>query len=125
MTSLTRDLWGREFDLDVRFEDLDDEGIDDAQWDAYASILLAWSALENCLPKLKRYCLDENPAEIGSDSIENIFRFVIPKYLFIAKDTEKRTVALMCDYRFDPEHGIAIVFENEGLAEIGPQDIVL
>ena len=49
----------------------------------------------------------------------------MPRYLFLPKVQKRRTVALMCDYRFDPEHGLALVFENEKLKEIGSQDLIL
>jgi hypothetical protein len=31
----------------------------------------------------------------------------------------------MCNFKFDMEHGLAIVFEDEKLKKIGPQEIVL
>ena len=34
-------------------------------------------------------------------------------------------ISLLCNYRFDEEHGIAITYENEKLKNIGPQDDVL
>ncbi len=120
MTSLTRKLWGREFTLSVYFEDLDDTGASEAQWDAYGRILSSWQVINDALPDLKEYCL-----KVDGQIVDNVFTCVIPKYLFVADEDAKRVVALMCDYRYDPEHGIAIVFENEVLSEIGMQDIVL
>lgn len=125
MTSLTRSIWGREFNLSVRFEDLDEEGIEGRQWDAYGRIISGWSEIDGSLARVMEYCLESNPEELAGQPTDNIFRYVIPKYLFIPQDPERRVVALMCDYRFDPEHGIAVVFEDENLASIGPQDIVL
>lgn len=125
MTSLTREIWGREFDIPVRFKDLDDEGIDKSQWDAYGRIVSNWSVLDDALPALKEYCLVNDADAFGSEPIDNVFRYVIPKYLYVSRNSVKRVVALICDYRFDPEHGIAIVFENEALATIGTQDVIL
>lgn len=125
MSSLKREVWGREFDLGVRFEDLDNEGVSDAQWDAYGHIIAAWSAVDDALSRVKEYCIEQNPDKLCDDTFGSVFRCVIPKDLFIPKTAGRRTVALMCNYRFDPEHGLAIVFEDEMLAGIGPQDIVL
>lgn len=125
MTSLTRKIWGREFELPVRFEDLDQQGITDGQWNAYGKMISSWTALDGSLSQLKEYCLKSDGSMIENGNISNIFRYVIPKYLFVPEEDAVRTVALMCDYRFDPEHGIAIVFQNEKLAEIGMQDVVL
>lgn len=125
MTSLTRNVWGREFDLDVTFEDWDGEGVLDSQWASYGSIIMSWQAIEDALPKLEDYCLELDKDMIGEAHIDNIFRFVIPKSLFISREEARQVVALMCDYRFDPDNGIAVVFVNGKLAEIGTQDIVL
>ena len=74
---------------------------------------------------LESYILNDEYAEIDGDSIDNIFKYVIPTDIFIPRTPETRTVALLCDYRFDEEHGVAIVFENEEFKKIGTQDIVL
>ena len=124
MTSLTHEVWGREFNLPVCFEDLDDDGISEAQWEAYGRIVANWRVIDDALPELKEYCVAENPQEVGP-SPDNVFRFVIPRSLFVSDEGKRRVVALMCDYRFDPEHGIAIVFENEALKTIDLQDVVL
>ena len=124
MTSLTREVWGREFDLPIYFEDLDDDGISKLQWDAYGYIIVNWSTINDVLPELMNYC-NENDSQEAEHVSDNIFKSVIPKSLFIPNTNTCRTVALMCDYRFDPEHGIAIVFENEVLKTIDTQGIIL
>lgn len=58
-------------------------------------------------------------------SINNIFKYVAPKYLYVARNNEKHVVAIMCNYKFDPENGIAVIFENEKFSKIGMQDIIL
>ena len=125
MTNLTREIWGREFNIEVVFEDLDDQGVNEEQWSALGHIIAEWNAIDDSAPALKAYCSKQNnpTSEIGF--FENVFRYVIPKYIFVPRDQSCRVVALMCDYRFDPEHGLALVFENEKLKEIGPQDIIL
>lgn len=125
MTSLTRKVWGRELDLRVSFEDLDDVGVGAEQWAALGHIILEWDAIDGSLPALKEHFREQSSWESERTSGNNVFRYVMPKYLFVPQGTKKRTVALMCDYRFDPEHGLALVFENERLREIGSQDIIL
>ena len=49
----------------------------------------------------------------------------MPKYLYIVRSEAKRVVSIMCNYRFDPENGIAVVFEDEKFSKIGKQDIIL
>jgi len=82
-------------------------------------------AIDSSLSKVKEYCLSHNRDEIGTDVIENIFKYVAPKYLFVPRDEHNQIVAIMCNYKFDPESGIAIVFENCKFKEIGKQEIIL
>ena len=58
------------------------------------------------------------------ETIENIFKYVMPKSIFVPRE-EKRIVAVLFDFRFDMEHGMAIVFENEKFSTIGSEDIIL
>ena len=125
MTNLTREIWGRELDIRVSFEDLDDKGIDEKQWDALGRIISEWRAVEESVSLIKDYYCQQNSQEHDKQADDNVFRYVMPKYLFIPQGSNERTVALMCDYRFDPENGLAVVFENEKFKEIGPQDIIL
>ncbi len=37
---------------------------------------------------------------------------------------KSQSIAILYDYNYDSEHGLAVVFENEILKEIGPQDII-
>ena len=59
----------------------------------------------------------------GTARIDDIFDVVEPYSLFVVRSDSKRSVALMCHYRLDPEHGLALLFENERLTKIGPEDI--
>jgi len=119
MSSISRDLWGRKLKLEIYPEG--GEVSSDAQSLALERLCSAWEVVEKSAAKLKEYCAkDSDGGDMG-----NVFRYVMPRYLFLPTVQKKRTVALMCDYRFDPEHGIALVFENETLREIGPQDIIL
>ena len=45
--------------------------------------------------------------------------------IYVVRARNDRSVAIMCDYRFDLEHGIAILFKNEKLEKVGTQDMVL
>lgn len=125
MTNLTREVWGRELDLRVSFEDLDDRGIDESQWDTLGRIISEWRVIETSASKVKDYCRQQGSQRHDGQADVNVFHYLMPRYLFVPQGSKRRTVALMCDYRFDPEHGLAIVFENEKLKEIGPQDIIL
>ena len=115
----------RQFDLRVIFDCFDNEEVLPIQEQALKEFLKAENTIQESKNQLEKYILNDEYAKIEGDSIDNIFKYVIPTDIYIPRTPEKRTVALLCDYRFDGEHGIAIVFENEQFKEIGEQDIVL
>ena len=46
----------------------------------------------------------------------------MPESIFVKRDGR---VAIMCRYKFDSEHGIAVVFKDNKFEQIGMQDIIL
>ena len=121
----TMTIWERQYDLPVVFDCFDNEEVLPIQEQALEAFLKAENTIQESKKQLEKYILNDEYAEIEGNSIDNIFKYVIPTDLYIPRTLETRTVALLCDYRFDEEHGIAIVFENEQFKEIGEQDIVL
>ena len=121
-------LWGREFKLIISYDHYDDGVIPNDMAYARDKLFESWDEVENALPELKWYCLSCNAEDVeqlyGSKDIDNIFRIVIPDYLFVQESSQVRTVALMLDYRFDPEEGLALLFKDEKLAAICPQSEV-
>ena len=117
-------IWNREFDLRVVFDSYDEEVLP-IQEQALEAFLKSENTIQESKQQLEKYILNDEYAEIEGNSIDNIFKYVIPTDIYIPRTPETRTVALLCDYRFDEEHGLAIIFENEQFKEIGEQDIVL
>ncbi len=117
-------IWGRRFELSIQYDCYGDEDILPAQEEAYALFRSEADRILFSDQDIKRYCLEKNKEEIGKN-IDNIFKYVMPVSIFVKREKEKHVVALLCDYKFDMEHGIAIVFENEKLNQIGIQDIIL
>ena len=127
MSSIVMSTWGKEITLEVRFDLLDDERISSMQAYALGTIFVSWGAVNAALDAVKSYCLENDgnmfASECGTARIDDIFDVVEPYSLFVVRDNSKRSVALMCHYRLDPEHGLALLFENERLTKIGPEDI--
>ena len=117
-------IWNREFDLRVVFDSYDEEVLP-IQEQTLEAFLKSENTIQESKQQLEKYIINDEYAEIEGNSIDNIFKYVIPTDIYIPRTSETRTVALLCDYRFDEEHGLAIVFENEHFKEIGEQDIVL
>lgn len=118
-------LWGREFNLDITYDCYSNEKILKSQETAVQDFSKAVESIDSSLEEVKKYCLSINKEEIGSEVIENIFKYVAPKYLFVPRDEKKQVVAIMCNYKFDTESGIAIVFENGKFKTICKQEIML
>ena len=116
-------IWKREFDLNVVFQNFPGEEVTTNQ--EKISDSLESFDFDRSLMKVKEYIMKWNSEDVDSPEINNIFKYVIPKSVLIPREDKKRVVALMCNYKFDMEHGMAIVFENEELKEVGPQDIIL
>lgn len=114
-------IWGRDFNLEVIFDVYNDEEILDSQKKALEAFWEADPAISSSCEALKKYCIEKD-GDLIRDSIDNIFKYVIPVSLLVQRDEEKRSVALLCNYRFDEEHGLALFFENEELEHIGLQD---
>ena len=125
MTKVKMMLWGREFNLDITYDCYRNEKVLNSQEMAVRDFSKSTEAIDSSLDKVKEYCLSNNRDEIGADEIDNIFKYVAPKYLFVPRDDKKQIVAIMCNYKFDAESGIAIVFENCQFREVGKQEIIL
>ena len=127
MSRIVMSTWGKEITLEVRFDLLDDERISSMQAYALGTIFVSWAVMNGALDALRSYCLEHDgdmlASECGTARIDDIFDVVEPYSLFVVRDDSKRSVALMCHYRLDPEHGLALLFENERLTQIGPEDI--
>jgi hypothetical protein len=74
--------------------------------------------------QVEKYILANGLKANGIDKVDNIFKYVMPKTIVVPK-AKSRVIGLICNYKFDAEHGLAVVFENEKFKEIGAQDIVL
>lgn len=114
-------LWGRDFSLPVYYECDTDQDVLDMQKEAKNALLASWNVVEDSKQAVEDYCLNRDGDQI-ENPITNIFRYVIPTNILVLRSEDSRKAALMCNYRFDPEHGLAAVFENEQLVAVVPQD---
>lgn len=114
-------IWNRDFDINVVFDVYDGEEVLQEQKSALEAFGNAEDELLSDTSEVEKYCIKNNQKEIG-DTVSNIFKYVIPTTLFICRKVGAHKVALLCNYRFDEEHGIALVFENEKLERICSQE---
>lgn len=114
-------LWGRDFSLPVYYECDTDQDVLETQKEAKNTLLASWDVVEDSKQAVEDYCLNRDGDQV-ENPITNIFRYVIPTNILVLRSEDSRKAALMCNYRFDPEHGLAAVFENEQLVAVVPQD---
>lgn len=124
MIKCNMNIWGRDFELPVIIKQFKGIDITDIQKQAVEKIDDCNIAINQSKDKVEKYILDNGLKDNGITDVTNIFKYVIPKSIFIPKFND-RVVAFMCNYKYDMEHGIAIVIENEKFKEIGQQDLIL
>lgn len=118
-------IWGRELDIKVVYDCYDNEEVIDNQVKAYQEFVKNSENIFNDVYKqLEMYC-KENYKEQFEESFDNIFKYIMPKTLYIKRSLEDRIVAILCNFKFDIEHGLAVVIKNEEIVNIGNQDIIL
>lgn len=119
---LNINIWQRDFDIEEVYDIYQGETVSKQQEDALAEFCKNKAMIAESQHEVEKYCLSENENDIGEKSISNIFKYVVPESIFVKRDGR---VAIMCKYKFDLEHGLAIVFKKGKLDQIGKQDIVL
>lgn len=113
-------VWGRDLELNIVFDCYKGEEVTNIQKEALKNFLAHPELLKECKDKVEEYCKSSHP----DINLENIFRFVVPQAIFVSRSSD-RVIGLMCAYKFDMEHGLAVVFRNESYTETGPQDIII
>ena len=117
-------LWNREFELFISYSCYPGEEVTEIQTDAAKEFCEDTSIALSALDELKRYIEKSSDMAVRASEIDNIFKYVIPKSIFVPR-AEKKVIAIIRNYKFDIENGIAVVFENGKLKAIGPQEIIL
>ena len=116
-------VWGRDFSLEVLFDVFEGEDVLVEQQQALDAFLDKADVLLSDTSAIEKYCIDNSNGEI-KDTVDNIFKYVIPTQIYVKRKTDTRQVVLLCNYRFDDESGCALVFENEKLLTICTQEDV-
>ncbi len=124
MSRVSMRIWNRIFILEVYYECHGNQEPTISQHKSLDAFLSHEKAINASFDKVCQYCLEDENLQ-SMKEIDNIFKYVVPQSIYVTRDESKRTVALMCDYKFDIEHGLAIVFENEKCVEVVPQGDIL
>lgn len=125
MSKYKINIWERAFELSVVYECYPGEEVMKSQKEAFDMLKENMAAIVESLEAVKKYVRKSGSAQLSDDSIDNIFKYVMPKSIFVPHDKKHHTVAIICNYKLDMEHGLAVVFENGKFKKVGTQDIVL
>lgn len=118
-------IWNRKFDLPVRFDCFGDEKILKSQYEIFDRFSLNSQWIEEARSDIERYCSKLVREDKDNRQKKNVFSYLKPDYIYVNRDELKPRIALMFKYRYDPDHGVAAVFDEQGHFEIGSQDIIL
>ena len=117
-------IWGRDFDLKVEFDCYRGEKVTKSQEEALKKFVKNVDIINKSRKILEKYCEKSVYADDENQKKDNIFSYIKPEYIYVKRE-EKPRVAIMCKYKYDMEHGLAIVFEDGGNITIGLQDEIL
>ena len=123
MSKMNICIWGRKFELDVIYKTFDNANATDTQVAAIEEFGKK-DQIDDSLEHVKEYVIKNDGKENGITAIDNIFRFVMPRCIYVPQE-KNRTVAILCDYKFDPEHGIAVVYENGEYIAVEEEGVVI
>lgn len=119
------EIWGRIFSLEVVYAHHKDENITEAQEQAIKKFLANLQWIDRAKKCVEDFCRAKVLGDEENQKKDNIFSYVKPHYLLVKLNEDKPRVAIMCKYRYDPEHGLAVVFDWVGNVTVGIQDIIL
>lgn len=119
-------IWDRDCQVKIVADIFPGEEITQDQQSAYESFFERQEDIfQQAYQCLKQFCEENYPDKINWESF-NIFSYIIPKSIYIAREKgDKRVVGLFCKFRFDRENDLVVRIENEIVTEVGTQDIIL
>lgn len=118
------EIWGRHFVLDVEHDPYVGKETIEQQDEALERFLEQKDWIAASKPLVEQYCHDSVMEDDENKKKDNIFSYVMPDYIYIHRDGGSYDICLICNYRYDPEHGIAIVFLPDQKIKVGSQDLL-
>ena len=120
---LKLNLWGRAFSLKVEYECYEGEVINEEQNNAVRHFASHPEWLEAAKPLVEDYCRKQVQADDNNHKKDNIFSYIQPIEIYVKNDRLKR-LGIMCNYRYNEDDGIAIVFYPDGKISVGEQGLM-
>lgn len=124
MSKVKISIWGRPFELSVIYDKCSGEEVLDSQREAVEAFL-GDCPVDRAKSRVEEYVINHAGAKLSQANIDNIFKYVMPKSIYVPRNSKIGDVAILCNYKFDMEHGLAIIFGKGKLKAIDAQDTVL
>lgn len=122
---ITISIWDREFELPVTFEHFSDETVTKEQEKALKKFTSHKKWIVKSKETTEAYCKEMVSQDDKNEKKDNIFSYLKPERIFVTRSEPHPEVAIMCKYRYDLEHGLAVVFSNNGDTRVVIQDEIL
>ncbi len=117
-------IWGRELPIKIEYDCFDGEEITQIQKETLQKFLKKQTSIfKEAYNLLQKFCLQKYP-EYFSGQFDNIFKYIKPNILYIKK-ASTRLCGLLCNFKYEQEHGLAIIIENEKVVKVDNQDALL
>lgn len=113
-------IWNRDLNLRILYECNENEEPLEKQEETlkeFIKIIPKEKVLINDT-KIKEFCINEDGKRFPEKRIDNIFKYVMPKSIFVLRNSAKNKVIIECDYKYNTENNINIVFENNKFVRI-------
>ena len=124
-SSQTITIWGRSLTIPILYDCYAGESVTPEQINTIKHLFSHTDWIETAKKQVELYCRECVDEDDENQKKDNIFSYIKPESFFVKRDKDRPRVALLCKYRYDIEHGLAIVFSADGHITIGPQDIIL
>lgn len=118
-------IWDREFTLPIVYDCYKGEVVTEEQVAAVRNFVNNPQWVVKSKGMVESFCHDDLINDPNNQKKNNIFSYVVPESIFVKRDDSNPRVAIMCKYRYDMEHGLAVVFSHDGNIKVGLQDIIL
>lgn len=123
--TLNINIWEREFSLSVEYDCYKGESITAEQTFAVKEFAAHNDWITNSKSYVEEFCRNQVMEDAQNEKKDNVFSYVKPECIFVKHENDHPRVALMCKYRYDVEHGLAVVFSADGTINVGSQDIIM
>ena len=117
-------VWGKEFPLEIVFDCYKNEVVTEPQKKALAVFLEHPEWIASSKQDVVSFCKKRVFDFWGKHISDEVFDYIVPKEIYIKRDDDNHRVALMCDFKYDPEQGVAVVFSGDGKVTVGIQNII-